>query len=87
MPTLPEADDFVNDHNTSLAQLRVACQILGLDQSGTVDELRTRLNNYLAGYDPEAPIVCLNPNAPASQHKSEPSAREPAGQTLTHAIA
>jgi hypothetical protein len=81
MPTLPEADDFVNDRNTSLAQLRVACQILGLADSGDVDELRARLNNYLTGYDPDAPIVCLNPNVASGQHKSETAGREQAGQT------
>lgn len=67
MPTLTEAFDFVSKSDVTSAQLRVACQILGLDQSGSLGELRGRLNNYLADYSSEAAIVCLNPEPPGSK--------------------
>ena len=69
MPTLFEADSFVNNSQTSIMQLRIACQILGLDDSGSLEELRARLNQHLAGAQPEAPVVCLNPEPAGPDHK------------------
>jgi hypothetical protein len=81
MPTLIQADDFVNDPRTSLAQLQAACEILGLEASGSREELRARLNDYLMGYDPEAPIVCLNPNVSKPSAHADAPERDGAGET------
>jgi hypothetical protein len=67
MPTLPEAYSFVDDPNTSLAQLRVACETVGLDQSGGPEELRDRLHQYLADFSPDAAVVCLRPEPDTPQ--------------------
>ena len=62
MPQLPEALRFAEDSATSLDQLRLACEILTLDTSGTADEVRARLLHHLNALDSTAPVVCLNPN-------------------------
>ncbi len=67
MPFRPEADTYVNDPNTTLEQLRLACEILALDQSGTAEELRARLNEYLSQFEAGTEIVCLNPEPPKSR--------------------
>ena len=61
MPTPIEAYDFVDDPKTTVAQLRVACEIIGVDQSGGREELRDRLHAYLADFGPDAAVVCLRP--------------------------
>ena len=65
MPTLGEAFDFVRDPQTTPDQLRLACEILGLDQTGNRATLLTRLDEYLSAYNADEPIVCLNPATPA----------------------
>jgi hypothetical protein len=67
MPTLVEAYGFVDDPNTTVAQLRVACEIIGLDQSGSPAELRDRLHKYLADFGPDAGVVCLRPEPDTPQ--------------------
>lgn len=62
MPTLTQAFDFVRDPQTTIDQLRLACEILGLDQTGERAEVFARLDEYLRVYNPDEPIVCLNPN-------------------------
>jgi len=66
MPTLIQAFDFVCDPHTTTDQLRLACEILGLDQSGERAEVFDRLDEYLRAYNAEEPIVCLNPGT--SEH-------------------
>jgi hypothetical protein len=61
MPLLPEALRFAENPATSIDQLRLACELLTLDASGTQDELRARLLAHLNTLDSEAPVVCLNP--------------------------
>ena len=61
MPLLPEALRFTENLATSVEQLRRACELLSLDDSGTQDELRNRLLRHLNTLDSEAPVVCLNP--------------------------
>jgi hypothetical protein len=61
MPTLTEAYGFIDDPNATVAQLRVACEIIGLDPSGSPEELRDRLHQYLADFGPGAEVVCLRP--------------------------
>ncbi len=60
MPTLSDVHQFVNDPRTSATQLRQACATFGLDTSGGLDDLFMRLNQYLAGYSPEAPLPNLD---------------------------
>jgi len=67
MPTPIEAYDFVDDPNTTVAQLRVACEIIGVDQSGSREELRDRLHKYLADFGSDAAVVCLRPEADTPQ--------------------
>jgi hypothetical protein len=62
MPFVPEALRFAQNPDTSVDQLRRACELLDLDASGTSDELRARLLAHLNTLDHETPIVCLNPN-------------------------
>jgi hypothetical protein len=64
MPFVPEALRFAENPATSEEQLRIACEILSLDSSGTAADVRTRLVAHLNALDSEAPIVCLNPNVP-----------------------
>jgi hypothetical protein len=66
MPLVPEALRFAENAATSDEQLRLACQILALDPSGTAAEVRARLLTHLNTLDSAAPIVCLNPNIPAA---------------------
>jgi len=61
MPLLPEALRFAENPATDVDQLRRACELLSLDDSGTQDELRNRLLRHLNTLDSEAPVVCLNP--------------------------
>lgn len=61
MPTLDQAFDFVRDPQTSIEQLQLACEILKLDQAGDREEVLARLDKYLITYNPNEPIVCLNP--------------------------
>ncbi len=67
MPFKPEADTYTNDPNTTLEQLRLACEILALDPSGAAEELRARINEYLNQFEPGVEIVCLNPEPPKSR--------------------
>ena len=62
MPLIHEALRFAEDPATSLHQLRLACEILALDTSGTADEVRARLLAHLSALDSAAPVVCLKPN-------------------------
>jgi len=62
MPFVPEARRFAENPATSDEQLRVACEILSLDSSGTPADVRARLLTHLNTLDSAAPIVCLNPN-------------------------
>jgi len=62
MPFVPEALRFAENPATSDEQLRLACEILTLDSSGTTDDVRARLLAHLNSMDSAAPIVCLNPN-------------------------
>lgn len=61
MPKLQEALKFAEDPASSAHQLRLACEILSLDTSGTVDEVRARLLAHLYALDSAMPVVCLNP--------------------------
>ena len=61
MPFLSEALRFAENPATSDDQLRLACELLSLDTSGTQDELRARLLAHLNTLDYETPVVCLNP--------------------------
>jgi hypothetical protein len=71
MPSLNEADNFVNEGETTLAELRTACQIAGLDDSGDVAALRERLNRYLEGFTANDEIVCLRPEPKAGKSAEE----------------
>ena len=62
MPFVPEALRFAQNPDTSLEQLRRACELLALDTSGAQHEVRDRLLAHLNTLDQETPIVCLNPN-------------------------
>jgi hypothetical protein len=64
MPFVPEALRFAENPATSDEQLRLACEILTLDSSGTTADIRARLLTHLNTLDSAAPIVCLNPNIP-----------------------
>jgi hypothetical protein len=66
MPLLPEALRYAENPATSVEQLRLACELLTLDASGTQDELRARLLAHLNTLDSEAPVVCLNPKVQAA---------------------
>lgn len=63
MPHLSDAVRFSADATTTEGELRRACAILGLDDTGTNDDLRARLRAHLAQHDPSRPVVCLNPGA------------------------
>jgi hypothetical protein len=65
MPFRYEALRFAENPATSDDQLRLACEILSLDPSGTQDELRVRLLAHLNTLDSETPVVCLNPKVQA----------------------
>lgn len=65
MPVLAEALRFAENRATSDDQLRLACELLALDSSGTHDELRDRLLAHLNTLDSETPVVCLNPKVQA----------------------
>ena len=65
MPFLSEALRFAENPATSVDQLRLACEILSLNSSGTHAELRARLLAHLNTLDSEAPVVCLNPKVQA----------------------
>ena len=65
MPLVPEAQRFARNPATSIEQLRLACELLTLDPSGTQDELRARLLAHLKTLDSETPVVCLNPKVQA----------------------
>ena len=71
MPTLNEALDFVRDPQTTLDQLRLACEILGLDQIGDQAALLARLDEYLITYNADEPIVCLNPATSAHADQAQ----------------
>ena len=73
MPLVPEALRFAQNPATSFDQLRRACELLTLDQSGTSDELRARLLVHLNTLDSETPVVCLNPNVQSSDESSSKS--------------
>jgi hypothetical protein len=62
MPFVPEARRFAENPATSDEQLRLACEILSLDSSGTAADVRARLLTHLNALDSAAPIVCLNSN-------------------------
>jgi hypothetical protein len=64
MPLVPEALRFAENPATTDEQLRLACEILTLDSSGTTADIRARLLTHLNTLDSAAPIVCLNPNIP-----------------------
>ena len=66
MPFLSEALRFAENPASSADQLRLACELLSLDASGTHDELRGRLLAHLNTLDSEAPVVCLNPKVQAA---------------------
>lgn len=61
MPHLRDALRFASDTETSEGELRRACAILTLDDTGGADMLRARLRAYLVTHDPARPVVCLNP--------------------------
>jgi hypothetical protein len=61
MPTIADALDFVRDPATGEEQLRRACRILELDDSGEVDDVRSRLLRQLEPMEVDSAIVCLNP--------------------------
>ena len=61
MPSLAEALRFVRDPRTTADRLRHACGLLYLDTSGSADQLRTRLLDYLESLDEQQAVVCLNP--------------------------
>ncbi len=61
MPKQSDAVSFVKHEQTSTEQLRTACRILGLESERSRDELLARLDAYLINLDPDAPMVCLNP--------------------------
>jgi hypothetical protein len=65
MPFLFEALRYAENPVTSVEQLRLACELLTLDASGTQDELRARLLAHLNTLDSEMPVVCLNPRVQA----------------------
>jgi hypothetical protein len=65
MPFQYEALRFAENPSTSDDQLRLACELLTLDPSGTQDELRARLLAHLNTLDSETPVVCLNPKVQA----------------------
>jgi hypothetical protein len=71
MPTLSEAFDFVRDPQTTPDQLRLACQILGLEDTGDRATLLARLDEYLIAYNADEPIVCLNPATSAHSDQSQ----------------
>ncbi|HEX6559113.1 MAG TPA: hypothetical protein VF021_06605, partial [Longimicrobiales bacterium] len=62
MPSLADALGFTQDPHTTREQLLRACQILLLDTTGSDEQLRARLTDYLAQYAPSQDVVCLNPN-------------------------
>lgn len=64
MPDLSDAVRFSADVQTTEGELRRACAILALDDTGTDDVLRARLRAHLAQHDPTRPVVCLNPGSP-----------------------
>lgn len=64
MPHLSDAVRFSADVKTTEGELRRACAILALDDTGTDDVLRARLRAHLAQHDPTRPVVCLNPGSP-----------------------
>jgi hypothetical protein len=71
VPTLNEAFDFVRDPQTTPDQLRLACEILGLEQTGDRTALLARLDEYLIAFDADQPIVCLNPATSAYNDRSQ----------------
>ena len=73
MPFVPEALRFAQNPATSDEQLRLACEILSLDASGTTDQVRARLLAHLSTLDSGAPIVCLNPHVQSSNESSSKS--------------
>lgn len=61
MPALADALRFARDPRTSEPQLRRACQLLGLADTGEAAALRARMEEHLRSLDESAPVVCLNP--------------------------
>jgi hypothetical protein len=66
MPLLSEALRFAENPATNADQLRLACELLSVEASGTQDELRARLLAHLNTLDSETPVVCLNPKVQAA---------------------
>ena len=74
MPTKLDAVRFAADTKTSPAQLRHACEILGLSGEGEREVLRARLLAYLNPLEATDPVVCLNPRLePDLEHKTSQS--------------
>lgn len=63
MPHLADAVRYIEHPDTTEGELRRACAILALDDTGPVDALRQRLESYLSRHDPLRPVACLNPGA------------------------
>ena len=70
MPSHADAMRFVTSPVTSVEQLRLACQILGLESGGPPEALRERLILHLANHDSLEPVVCLNPRLPPDPGQS-----------------
>lgn len=68
MPPRTKADSYVNDPATTLEQLQVAAELLGLDTNGDAETLRIRLNMALGYYGENEEVVCLNPNTTDDDH-------------------
>lgn len=68
MPPRTKADAYVNDPATTLEQLQVAAELLGLDATGDAEALRIRLNMALGHYSENEEVVCLNPNTVDDAH-------------------
>jgi hypothetical protein len=61
MPRLSDAIRYAVSPSTGAAELRRACEILGLSGQGSGPELRARLEEHLGTLEPGRPVVCLNP--------------------------
>jgi uncharacterized protein (TIGR02246 family) len=61
VPSRADALRFAADGQTSVDQLRRACEILGLPAEGSPERLRARVIGHLDTLDADAPVVCLNP--------------------------
>lgn len=79
MPQLSDAVRFAEELKTTEGELRRACAILALDDTGTEDVLRARLRAHLTQHDPARPVVCLNPGTrPRARARPGPRLARPA---------